>query len=206
MAPEFWRMSQPLILASASQGRRMLLENVGIPLAIRPHTVDERAEEKKLPTSCGAEIALALAEKKADSVHKSGAFSESYILGADQTLSCEGRLFAKSATYNDAKETLRFLSGKTHKLHTAIALMRGQTLRRSFVCESALTMRTLTDSFIESYLQSIGDRAYHCLGVYPLESFGPHLFSSIKGDYFTILGLPLLDLLQIFREEGALMA
>ncbi len=204
MSSGFWRASHPLILGSASQGRRMLLENAGIPIAVHPHTLDERREEETLPNATPREVALALAERKALSVSQSVGIPEAYILGADQTLSCEGRLFCKATNRQEARETLQFLSGKTHRLHTAVAFMRGQEMLSSFVREASLTMRPLSDAFIDSYLHLIGDRAYACLGVYPLESFGPHVFAHIDGDYFTILGLPLLSLFDIFRKEGCL--
>jgi septum formation protein len=182
----------------------MLLENAGIPIHVHPHTLDERAEEKTLPNATPGEIALILAERKALSVSQSLGIPETYILGADQTLSCEGRSICKAENYEEAREILHFLSGKTHTLHTAIALVHLGEILTSFVHESYLTMRPLSDDFIESYLHMIGERAYQCVGIYPLESLGTHVFSRMEGDYFTILGIPLLSLFQVLREEGCL--
>jgi septum formation protein len=126
------------------------------------------------------------------------------VLGADQLASCDGRLFGKPVSRAGAGELLRFLSGRWHRLHSAIALARGGRIIFEDMRHADLQMRELNDSFIESYLELVGEKALTSAGAYQVEGLGAHLFSEVRGDHWTIMGLPLLPLLDALRREGAL--
>lgn len=196
----------PLILASQSPFRRMLMENAGLAFETRAAEIDERAVEAALavrnPTP--PQVAEALAIEKAQDVARRcpGAL----VIGSDQTLSLDGRVFHKPADMAEAKSHLTAMSGRTHALNCGIALVRdGQTLW-SHVSIAHLTMRPLSASFIDRHLVRVGERVLASVGAYQLEGEGVQLFERIDGDYFTILGLPLLPLLAKLRELGAIDA
>ncbi|MCQ4633839.1 Maf-like protein [Shinella sp. CPCC 100929] len=196
----------PLILASQSPFRRMLMENAGLAFDTRAAEIDERAVEAALagrnPTP--PQVAEALAIEKAQDVARRcpGAL----VIGSDQTLSLDGRVFHKPADMAEAKSHLTAMSGRTHALNCGIALVRdGQTLW-SHVSIAHLTMRPLSASFIDRHLARVGERVLASVGAYQLEGEGVQLFERIDGDYFTILGLPLLPLLAKLRELGAIDA
>ncbi|PWB88778.1 septum formation inhibitor Maf [Methylocystis sp. MitZ-2018] len=196
----FWRESAPLILASKSAGRRQALLHSGVPFEIIPANVDERAIESRLD---GADaIALALARAKALAISADGRL----VLGADQVASCEGRIFGKPADMGEAETLLRFLSGRRHRLHSAIALARDGAVVSATVGVADLTMRALSEDFIAAYLAAVGDAALTSAGAYQIEGLGAQLFSKVEGDYWTIMGLPLLELLEALRREGALLS
>ncbi|MDX3977784.1 Maf-like protein [Shinella sp.] len=196
----------PLILASQSPFRRMLMENAGLAFETRAAEIDERAVEAALadhnPTPPHVAEALAI-EKARDVASRSpGAL----VIGSDQTLSLDGRVFHKPADMAEAKSHLTAMSGRTHALNCGIALVRdGQTLW-SHVSIAHLTMRPLSASFINRHLARVGERVLASVGAYQLEGEGVQLFERIDGDYFTILGLPLLPLLAKLRELGAIDA
>ncbi len=196
----FWRESAPLILASRSAGRRQALLNSGVPFESFPADVDERAIELRLGQADADAIALTLARAKALAISAPGRF----VLGADQTASCEGRIFGKPADMGEAEALLRFLSGRRHRLHSAIALARDGAVIFETVGVADLTMRGLSDDFIAAYLAAIGDSALTSAGAYQIEGPGAQLFSKVEGDHWTIMGLPLLALLEALRREGAL--
>jgi septum formation protein len=127
-----------------------------------------------------------------------------YVIGADQTLECDGRLFNKPAARAAAASQLRELSGRTHTLQAGVAIMRDGRLLFEDVSVARMTMRELSDDTIEAYLNEAGDAATASVGAYQLEQLGVHLFSRIEGDHFTILGLPLLPLLAFLRGQGLL--
>ncbi len=196
----------PLILASQSPFRRMLMENAGLAFETRAAEIDERAVEAALvvrnPTP--PQVAEVLAIEKAQDVARRcpGAL----VIGSDQTLSLDGRVFHKPADMAEAKSHLTAMSGRTHALNCGIALVRdGQTLW-SHVSIAHLTMRPLSASFIDRHLARVGERVLASVGAYQLEGEGVQLFERIDGDYFTILGLPLLPLLAKLRELGAIDA
>lgn len=192
-----------LILASTSPFRKMLLENAGIEFATRPADVDERAIETGL-VSNGASpevVAKALAEAKALSV--SIKEPDAMIIGSDQTLSLEQRVFHKPASSAEAKQQLQFFSGKTHQLNSGVALARAGKIIWSDVTSAKMTVRPLSNAFIDRYLAKIGKSALASVGAYQLEGVGIQLFEAIDGDYFTIVGLPLLPLLSALRDFGA---
>jgi len=196
----------PLILASQSPFRRMLMENAGLAFETQAAQIDERAAETALAASnpTPQEIAQALAVEKARDVasRNPGAL----VIGSDQTLSLDGRVFHKPADMTEAKDHLTAMSGRTHSLNCGIALVRnGETLWRH-VSVAHLTMRPLTEDFIDRHLARVGRRVLASVGAYQLEGEGVQLFERIEGDYFTILGLPLLPLLAKLRDLGAIDA
>lgn len=196
----------PLILASQSPFRRMLMENAGLAFEACAAEIDERAVEAALavrrPTPQQVAEALAI-EKARDVAQRNPA---ALVIGSDQTLSLDGCVFHKPADMAEAKSHLRAMSGRTHSLNCGIALVRdGETLWRH-VSVAHLTMRPLSEAFIERHLARVGERVLASVGAYQLEGEGVQLFERIDGDYFTILGLPLLPLLAKLRELGAIDA
>jgi septum formation protein len=199
-----WRAAAPLILASRSAGRRLALEQAGVPFQTIPADVDERGIEAALEGADADAIASTLARAKALAV--SGGAPERLVLGADQAASCEGRVFGKPASMDEARELLRFLSGRRHRLHSAIALTRGQAVLFETIAYADLTMRPLSETFIAAYLVKVGDAALSSAGAYQIEGLGAQLFAHVSGDHWTIMGLPLISLLDALRREGALLS
>lgn len=200
----FWRLPQPLVLASASAGRQHVLREADIPFQAIPADVDERAIEASLGSRDPDMIAQALARAKAAAVavRAPGRF----VLGADQVASCEGRLFGKPESMAAAADLLRFLSARRHRLHSAVALLRDGDCILETVAHADIEMRALSESFIARYLDVVGDRALASAGAYQVEGAGAHLFAAVLGDHWTIMGLPLLPVLECLRREGALDA
>jgi len=195
-----WR-AEPLVLASKSSVRRALLEAAGIPLEIEPAAIDERAiESSKAASASAGNVALLLAREKALEV--AGRKSKSTVLGADQTLALGARRFSKPANALAAREQLKALAGKTHELHAAVAVAQGGDIVFETVATARLTVRPLSESFLDAYLAAAGERVSSSVGAYQLEGLGVHLFERVEGDHFTILGLPLLPLLAYFRSAG----
>lgn len=199
-----WLHDAPLVLASGSQARRMLLEGCAIPFdLIKPH-VDEKAiaatllEERRTPR----EIAIALAHAKAEAVARKT--PERFVLAADQTLDHRGTLFMKPVDQTAARAQLLRLRGEEHQLHSAAVLRRGADVLWSGVASAALVMRDFSDGFLDAYLAAMGDAVLDTVGGYQLEALGPHLFSEIVGDQATILGLPLFGVLWALRDQGLL--
>ncbi|MGN6113956.1 MAG: Maf family protein [Nitrobacter sp.] len=197
-----WLEQKPLILASQSQVRQTLLANAGLSFEAKPAAIDERAIQKNSGLVAAGEIAAHLAREKARFVSLQS--PGRYVIGADQTLECEGRLFNKPAGRAGAIEHLHALAGRTHALHAAIAVARDGKPLFEDVSVARLTMRELSDGAIEAYLDAAGDAVTASVGAYQLEGLGVHLFSRIEGDHFTILGLPLLPLLAFLRSQRLL--
>jgi septum formation protein len=197
-----WRGSNPLILASRSQVRQALLANAGLSFETVPAAIEERAIQRSSGLTRAGEIAVCLAREKAREV--SSRSPGRYVIGADQTLECENRLFNKPAGRAGAAEHLRALSGRTHTLHAGVAIVRDGKPLYEDVSVARMTMRELSEEAIEAYLDAAGDAATASVGAYQLEKLGVHLFSRIDGDHFTILGLPLLPLLAFLRGQGLL--
>lgn len=195
-------MNLPIVLASSSPFRRMLMENAGLIFDARAADIDERAIEAGLGDSSPDEIAAALALAKAEDVsrHVPGAL----VIGSDQTMSLGARVYHKPKSLAEARENLLSLSGKTHRLNSAVALVRDGQIVWRHVAHADLTVRTLSEDFVDRYLASVGSKAFSSVGAYQLEGEGIQLFSAIEGDYFTILGLPMLPLLAKLREIGAI--
>ena len=197
-----WLAKDPLILASQSRARQMLLANAGIAFEAIPADIDERAAQKDSGLSAPGEIAKLLAREKALSVsqHMPGR----YVVGADQTLALGNRLFSKPAGRAAAADQLRLLAGNSHELHSAFAVACDGKVLLADVRIAKMTMRPLGESEIEAYLDQAGDAVTTSVGAYQLEGLGVHLFERIEGDHFTILGLPLLPLLAFLRSERLL--
>ncbi|MGC4024877.1 MAG: Maf-like protein [Mesorhizobium sp.] len=197
-------MAEKLILASGSPYRKALLENAGIDIEAVPAHVDERAVEATLEGSglTPDDVALVLAEAKADEV--SGRKRGALVLGCDQTLSLGEDVLHKPADMQAARRQLLRMSGKTHSLNSGLVLMRdGEALWRH-VSVANLAMRELSPTFVGRYLAAVGDKALTSVGAYQIEGRGIQLFEKIDGDYFTIVGLPLLPLLAELRRMGAI--
>jgi septum formation protein len=194
----------PLILASKSQARQTLLANAGLSFECHTADIDERAAEEPLAEvgALPADIAQLLAEVKAQDV--ASRHPGALVIGADQTLGFGDRRFNKPETDEAARRQLLDLAGNSHQLHSAIACVRdGETLWRH-VSTATLTMRPLTPAEIGRYMARVGETVRHSVGCYQLEGLGVQLFETIEGDYFTILGLPLLPLLDHLRRHHGL--
>jgi septum formation protein len=195
-----WLAEQPLILASRSDVRGKILASAGLWFEIRPAQLDERAVEAQAGSPQPAAAARLLAQAKAEEVSK--ARPGQLVLGADQTLARGSQRFSKPADRAAAAAQLRDLRGRSHELHSAMALVRDGEVLFEHADSARLTMRDIADAFIEMYLDIIGDAALASVGAYQLEGIGIHLFERVEGDYFTILGLPLLPLLAWLRAHG----
>ena len=197
-----WLDPQPLVLASRSAARRDMLQAAGIPAELSPADIDERAVETRAGQLSPAEAATLLAREKA---RVAGAkFTGRFVVGADQTLALGNSRFSKPRDREAAREQLRTLAGKTHELHSAVAVSRDGRVVFSHVDTARLTMRFLSERFIEAYLDEAGDSVSTTVGGYQLEKLGIQLFERIEGDHFTILGMPLFALLAFLRREGRL--
>ena len=182
-----------LILASSSPIRKAMLDAAGIECEAAKPDVDEA--EVKLGLNDAREIASRLAEAKAMSV------SGDWVIGSDSVVSVEGRLFDKPADREEAAEHLRFFSGKVLELTSAVALARGGVVDWSHAETARLRIRTLSDSFIHSYLDAEWPAVAYCVGEFRMEGRGVQLFDSVEGDHFAILGMPLIPLLGALRER-----
>jgi septum formation protein len=194
-----------VVLASASASRRALLENAGVPLAAAEAAAVDEAEVKAALKGEGAEafqVAETLGEMKAQKIARK--HPGALVVGADQMLECEGAWFDKPADLDQAAAHLRAFSGKRHTLWSSVCLVRdGQRIWHHNE-PAHLTVRPLSDDFIAGYLEAVGEDALKSVGAYQLEGRGAQLFSRVEGDYFTILGLPLLPLLEMLRAHGVL--
>lgn len=192
-------MTQTLILASASPYRKKMLVDAGLAVEALRADLDERAVEAALKDSGTTpdDLAQILAEAKATEVSERHAGA--LVLGCDQTLSIDGEVLHKPADMEAARRRLLVLSGRTHRLASGVALVRdGQTLWRD-VQVAHLTMRSLTPAFIGQHLARVGPAALTSVGAYQIEGEGIQLFDRVEGDYFTIVGLPLLQVLKALR-------
>lgn len=197
-----WRKSKPLILASQSRVRQLLLANAGLSFETVPAAIDERTVQQSSGLTTVGEIAARLACEKARQVSLRS--PGRYVIGADQTLECDGCLFNKPVSRERAVAHLRALSGRTHLLHAGVSVVRDGKSLFEDVSVARMTMRELSEDTIRVYLDAAGDAASSSVGAYQLESLGIHLFSLIEGDHFTILGLPLLPLLAFLRSQELL--
>lgn len=191
-----------MVLASQSRARQLLLANAGIDFEAIPADIDERAAQQSAGLSAPADIAVLLARAKAVAV--SIQKPDRYVVGADQTLALGQRLFNKPSGRLEAAEQLRSLAGRTHELNSAVAVAHGGEIVFVHVALARMTVRPLNEVEIEAYLTHAGEAVTSSVGAYQLEGPGVHLFERIEGDYFTILGLPLLPLLAFLRSEKLL--
>lgn len=195
-----------LVLASKSAARAAMLAAAGLDVVLDPAAVDERALDEGW-TAAGrdpAAIARLLAEAKALDVSRRR--PGDLVIGADQTLALGSRRFSKPDSLEAATAQLQVLAGKTHHLHSGVALARSGAVLFSTVASAAMTMRPLSDAFLVAYLAAIGPAVMRSVGCYQYEGRGIQLFERIEGDFHTILGMPLLPLLAALRAEGVLAA
>ncbi|GBQ86934.1 septum formation inhibitor nucleotide-binding protein Maf [Acetobacter nitrogenifigens DSM 23921 = NBRC 105050] len=197
----------PLLLASGSSARRSILAAAGLDFTWRAAPVDE-ALYKTRARAIGQDadaVALALAEAKAAAVGGiPGVSRTSLIIGADQMLSCEGRWFDKPADIEGARNQLRDLRGRTHRLHSSVTLWHDGEVIWRHVAHAFMTMRTFSDAFLEGYLEQEADACLSCVGGYRVEGPGIQLFEAVTGDQSAILGLPMLPLLGALRRYGVI--
>ncbi len=198
--------SPPIILASGSAVRLRLLKEAGVPIVAQRADVAENVMKQGYRTAGRSvtDCALALATAKAKRV--SADLPGHWVIGADQMLECDGIWFDKPRDVAGARLQLRQLRGKTHRLIAAVAVVRDGSPAWHSVDEPHLTMRDFTDGFLDDYLGALDDRVTGSVGAYEFEGLGAQLFSAISGDYFSILGLPLLPLLAFLRSVGVLQS
>lgn len=199
-----WQSTEALVLASRSPARRALLEAAGLPVEVVPADIDERyiedeASSKNIDPN---ELALILARQKATTVSRTR--PTRLVIGADQTMTMGSRLFHKPADRAEALKQLKLLRGHTHVLHSAVALVQDGIVLWSAADEARLAMRDVSDEFLDWYLEAAGDSVTQSVGAYRLEALGIHLFEKVDGDHTTVLGLPMLPLLDTLRREGAI--
>lgn len=197
-------MSITLILASKSASRRAMLDAAGVAYENIPADIDERAVEAGLEGAAPGEIAEALAVAKAAAVAQH--HPQAFVLGSDSLVVAGGRRFDKPKTREEAAEHLRFFSGKVMELHSAAALVKDGGCEWSHASIARLQVRELSDEFIAHYLDLEWPAISHTVGAFRIEGPGVQLFEAIEGDQFTVLGMPLLPLLDALREAGVLVA
>lgn len=197
-------MSTPLILASASEIRRELLTRAGVSVEAIAARIDEDAIRRSLEAEQATprDIADALAEFKARKISEK--HPQALVIGCDQVLDAGGVVFSKAVDRAEAAEQLRQLRGKLHKLLSAVVVYQGGEPLWRHVGQVRLTMRPFSDTYLQDYLERNWDSVRHAVGCYKLEEEGVRLFSRIEGDYFTVLGLPLIELLGFLTARGEL--
>jgi septum formation protein len=195
----------PLILASASKSRARILEAAGLAFIVEPPGLDESAMRQAVSGDRALtphDVAEVLARAKAEAV--SDLAPKAYVIGADQILALGKTMLSKPDSMEAARRQLLDLSGKTHTLHTAVAVATNGDTVWAETTVATLTMRKLSPEFIGRYLAAAGEEVLGSVGAYQLESLGAQLFDKIDGDYFSILGLPLIPLLDTLRREGVI--
>jgi nucleoside triphosphate pyrophosphatase len=195
---------KPVVLASGSRTRADMLRSAGLAVEIRKPAVDESEFKRSLRAegASAAEVATFLAEMKANTISR--AMPEALVIGADQMLDIEGEWLDKPEDRAGAAAHLRRLSGKRHSLISAVVVSAGGTRIWHNIATASMLMRPLSDEFINAYLDAVGEQVFETVGAYHLESVGAQLFTSVEGDFFTVLGLPLLPLLDFMRTHSAL--
>lgn len=201
-------VDQPIILASSSKSRQALLRNAGLSFDSMDAGIDEdavkdaflgRNDEQDI-----ADVAMILAQAKAMTISEQ--YPGSLVIGADQTLIFEGRLYSKPASLDEAREHLMQFAGKTHVLETAVACARAGEIVWSYREAPRLTMRDFSPQFVGRYMAAVGEDVTSTVGGYKLEGQGIQLFDKIDGSFFAILGLPLLPLLDFLRQQNLVEA
>ncbi|MFN4089403.1 MAG: Maf family protein [Alphaproteobacteria bacterium] len=196
----------PVVLASASRARAAMLEQAGVICAARPANVDEVEVKRSLQAADAAvaDVAVALAALKAETVSRRT--PGVLVIGADQMLECGGVWFDKPAGREGARATLRALRGRDHRLISAVVAAEDGRRVWHHVDQVTLSMRAFDDAFLETYLDAVGEAAFGSVGAYQLEGLGAQLIRRVDGDFFTVLGMPLLPLLAFLRDRGVLAA
>ncbi len=202
-ADALWIYDNPLLLASRSLTRRSLLSNAGIAVECVAADIDERMIESQLVMAGAGPEAVAGALSDAKALFVSCKHPGRLVLGADQTLSCEGQTFHKPRDRAQAREQIAKLAGREHVLTSGFSLARNGVVLARGSDTARLQMRTLSADVIERYLDAAGAAALMSVGAYQLEKLGVHLFDKVDGNHFTVLGLPLFEVLHALREMGA---
>jgi septum formation protein len=197
-----WLAEKPLVLASRSKARQMLLTAAGVAAEVRPADLDERSLEAGASSPAPGAVAAHLARAKASAV--AWLWPGRLTLGADQTLALGAERFAKPVDRTAARRQLRALRGQAHELHSAIAFVKDGTVLFEHIGVARLTMRAFSDDFLDAYLDAAGTAATASVGGYQIEGLGVQLFEHVEGDYFTVLGLPLMQALDFLRQIGCL--
>ena len=194
----------PLVLGSGSSARARILRDAGVPFRVKPPNIDESAALAGLLTAAVdvEASALHLAEMKALEV--CGSLSNTVVISGDQILECEGRWFQKASTLEHARRNLEHLSNRKHRLVTGLAVAKDGEIIWQHVDQAVLSVRHLSPVFLDAYFDTVGQKALESVGGYQIESIGAQLFNRIEGDYMTILGLPLIPLLNFLRANGFL--
>lgn len=195
-------MTDRFILASGSAARRAMLASAGLDFEIVRPDVDEEALKATLAHLDARDLALELARAKALAVSKTR--PGAWVLGSDQTLEFNGRMISKAADLDEARRRLAAMRGRDHALHSAAALARNGAVVWSGADSVEMRMRQVSDAFLDAYLAAEGDSLLEVVGSYRLEGRGAQLFSSIDGDHFTVLGLPLWAVLTELRRAGVI--
>ena len=191
-----------IVLASASRSRAMLLKKAGINVDVCSADIDEKAikENCRRDDVDVATTTALLARRKAEKISRQS--PEAFVIGADQMLDCGGHWLDKPIDIVAAAETLRLLRGTVHDLVTSVGIVQAGKEIWCYTDRAQLVMREFSDSFLHDYLERVGEDALSSVGAYQLEGLGVQLFERIEGDYFTILGLPLLPVLEFLRAKG----
>lgn len=200
------KWAEKIILASKSPSRALILKGAGIAFDVIPANLNEgKTIAKSLEAGMAPEdVGMLLAREKARLVSSMNHTRDRIVLGADQILLCHGKVFEKPTSMSEARETLLSLRGKTHSLLANVAIyINGKEIFLT-ADEAKLTMRDFSDGFLETYLAMTGKKIFSSVGAYQLEGEGVQLFERIEGDFFTILGLPLLSVLDFMRRRGVL--
>ena len=187
-----------IILGSSSPSRKKLLKNAGIKFTIKKPLLNETSEKRKFRGTKKA-LALYLAEKKALSVITK---PENIVIGADQVLIHSGKIYNKPRSINEAKKHLRQLSDRTHNLVSGTVMSKNNKIIWRHQSVSKMKMKKLTSEKIDQYLKKSGKNIINCVGAYNIEGYGSGLFKKIDGDFFSIVGLPLIDLLNAIDRIG----
>lgn len=191
-----------LILASRSAARRTMLTGAGVAFEAEDAGVDEDAIKAALPDHAPADLAMELAKAKALAVSQRE--GNAWVLGSDQVLAFNGGLVSKARTLAEARTRLSAMRGRTHALHSAVALAHGGSVVWSGVDTARMEMRGFSDAFLGAYLAIEGEALLASVGAYRLEGMGAQLFERVEGDYFTVLGMPLWPVLAELRRVGVI--
>jgi septum formation protein len=202
--PAFWVLDTPLVLASGSTTRLHMLKQCGLPVEAIPASIDERAIENAQTVKPVTPASTAIALARAKALDVSARYTGRMVLGADQTLICDGITYHKPVDMAAAAIQLEGLSGREHRLCSGFALARDGQIVAQGASSAIMRMRRFGAAFIATYLSAAGENILGSVGGYQIEGLGSQLFEAIEGDHFTILGLPVLPVLAALREHGAL--
>ena len=195
-----------IILASKSKSRQSLLAGAGIDCICHPANIDEDTVKQNLQQTGASAIDLARRLSYDKALLVSQQYPNDYIIGGDQTLECDGRWFDKPTSIEDARQHLQTFRDKTHTLQSGVCVAKGGVILWDTVASVDMVARNYSDDFIDFYLTTMGNEVLETVGAYKLEGMGAQLFSHVKGDYFTVLGLPMLPLLDYLRSIDVIRA